>query len=520
MFSIALSSDPQDPAPTRPVTAAAARAFLYDRIDYERIRPATTARFDLRRMRRLVRHLGYGDWLAPVADDKSFEIDVRRIPDDDLRPAVRDDETRRARPLIIHIAGTKGKGSTATMTSALLTAAGYRVGLYTSPHLTHINERFRIDGHPCGDDDLITLTSRLHDAVSDWPERLDPPTFFELTTAGAVDHFARCGCDAVVLEVGLGGRLDSTNVYQTDLTAITPIGLDHQHLLGNTHREIAREKAGILKRRVPVFTSARGADAVEVIEHVASDLECPLAKIDHDFHIRCTPRTDWGSQLVYRRGTFEIRSELSLEGSHQADNAALAITLATEAEVRLARTEPVRTEPVRSDDGQPSSGEIETVDRRDVASVAGEVFAAVRHPARIERFKLDRDITVVVDAAHNEDSISVLTDVVRRRGPRHVSVVVATSVDKDPAAILRPLCRIARSITLTRYGGNPRRADPSDLRRHVPSSYRGTLSVDEDCVDATRRAIEAAPDGGWVVVCGSFFLAAEVLPTIRDRALG
>ena len=210
-----------------------ARAWLLGQIDFERLRGPRKYRFTLDRMHALIDAAGLKFITRPAS----------QTPFDDERPVV------------IHVAGTKGKGSVSTMVAAMTTAAGHRTGLYTSPHLHRLEERVQIDGVPIDPTSLTRLIERIRPIA----ESLDQsPSFFELTTAMALDAFAQSGCRVWVIETGLGGRLDSTNVVASDIAAITHIGLDHQAILGRTVQQIAREKAGIIKPGRPVVVGATG----------------------------------------------------------------------------------------------------------------------------------------------------------------------------------------------------------------------------------------------------------------------
>ncbi|WP_153557801.1 bifunctional folylpolyglutamate synthase/dihydrofolate synthase [Roseimaritima sediminicola] len=471
--------------------------YLYGRINYERL--AASAQpfpFRLKRMRGLLRQLDH--------PDRSLDI--------------------------VHIAGTKGKGSTATMVAAMLSAGGYRTGLYTSPHLNRLGERFRVDGQPCPDADLVALVDQVRQAA----ERLQQEggegtaaTFFELTTAMALVHFRTQGCRAAVLEVGLGGRLDSTNVCQPLVTAITSVGLDHQHILGHTLAEIAAEKAGIFKAGVPAISGVVDGPAAPVIARRAHQCGARLWQRGRDFDARLTGfAPHWGTRFDFVSHTvpFQQRDDwqVPLEGEHQAQNAAVALAIMDV----LAQQGSLATDP--------------TDQRRGLAAVVC--------PARIERLRLQAAAggpTVLLDAAHNAESIAALCAVVRRRrstGP--VAVVFGTSHDKDPAAQLGPLLETCDHLLLTRFHGNPRWCAPAELaavaRRlaaargnpprpdeqdAVPAELaspctippRGAapaIRVLDDPAAALRQAAEIVSGDGMVVICGSFFLAAELRPQL------
>ncbi len=232
--------------------------FLYSRINYEKTGHASYSsdNYRLDRMRRLLELVGNPQSAYPI----------------------------------VHIAGTKGKGTTATVTAALLTACGLRVGTYTSPHLRRIEERIRFQGVPCTNTEFANLAQRMRSAAEQIEaEGGGKPTFFELTTAMGMLHFADKQCDIVVLEVGLGGRLDSTNVCQPTVCVITSISFDHQAQLGNTIEAIAGEKAGIIKPRVPVVCSARDPIAQQVVSDRCDLQQSLMYMVDRDFAIQWRP---------------------------------------------------------------------------------------------------------------------------------------------------------------------------------------------------------------------------------------
>lgn len=443
-----------------------AASWLYDRIDYERLGKAGASyRFTLDRMRDLVHRLGQGASLAPASD--------------------RDPEL----PQVIHIAGTKGKGSTANMVAAMLTAGGFKTGLYTSPHLVRLEERFRVDGEPASEAQMVDLIHSLQPIVDRMAsEPIGGPSFFELTTAIAIEHFRRSGCRYWVLETGLGGRLDSTNVFQSDVTVITSIGLDHQHVLGNTVDKIAKEKAGIFKPGVPAISGVTQSPARDVIREHARQLGVELNEIDRDFQIRRTRPAAWGSEFCVHSDSTntKIDVKLNLEGHHQVQNAALAI----EALGRIDQTP---------------------------ATKMLEGLATLQIDARLERFEQDAQATVILDAAHNPDSVAALLQTIGERYPGKKLVgVFGTSVDKNAAEMIAQLESGFDRIVLTRYHKNPRFI-PTETLAELAGSTRPWWSINDHPIPACRQAINEAGQDGIVVVCGSFFLAAEVRPWLVSR---
>src|SRR6185295_14256349 len=294
----------------------AAFEFLRSRIDYERTltMPYGQREFKLERMHDLLARLGN--------------------PQADMR--------------IVHVAGTKGKGSTAAMVAAIATAAGYRAGLYTSPHLDRVEERLAIDGQPCSADELVDLIVRVRPIVLQMDEAaaatpgLTGPTYFEILTAMTLVHFSERRVELAVLEVGLGGRLDSTNVCQSEVCVITSISFDHMKQLGNTLGAIAAEKAGIIKPRVPVISGVTTDEPRRVIEAVSRENDCPLLQLGVDFDVAYYPaqHQESSSALSHLDYFFKAagRSQdyrqmgLQLLGKHQAANAAVALATINELE--------------------------------------------------------------------------------------------------------------------------------------------------------------------------------------------
>lgn len=447
----------------------AAIEYLYSLINYERTGDTTPFRFRLRRMRQLIERLD----LAGVAG--------RSIP-------------------VVHIAGTKGKGSTATMVAAMLTSAGIRTGLYTSPHLVDIEERFVVDSEMPSREEMVKLVREVREVATTLANQgSDSPTFFELTTAIALLHFKQRTCQAVVLEVGLGGLLDSTNVCTPTVTAITSIGLDHQHILGNTLAEIAAQKAGIIKPGVPVVSGVRAGDAAEVIGDTAGRTGAPLLQLGRDFDFRLEPETaGWRGHLSLISNREPIRRrddwELALPGTHQGQNASLACVILDLLDQAGTRT--------RLED-------------------QARGLARVRCPGRIERFDLPDGTEVILDTSHNVESISALCDFLEGQlGERHITVIFGTSRDKPYRGMLERLATVADRIILTRYHANPRYRDPEDLLAAVPHA---DVAVIEDHPEAafararaeTTHAGAVSPKSPQIVICGSFFLAAEILPLLK-----
>lgn len=400
---------------------------------------------------------------------------------------------------LVHIAGTKGKGSVAAMVAAILNASGLRTGLYTSPHLHRLEERFRVDGKACPPEHLVKLVQELRQAMrsatGDSFASKDGPSFFELTTALALLHFERSECQAIVLEVGLGGRLDSTNVCAPSISVVTSIGLDHQHVLGNDLTQIAAEKAGIIKMGVPVISGVVDAAAQRVIESTAVKHRCTHWQLGRDFQFQDSEDKLWGSSLVYTGPgdpAKRIETSVPLEGTHQCRNAAIAL-----ATVQALGSQGVSVTDAAVDEG----------------------LAGLTCPGRIEPFALSDGVMAVVDVAHNEDSVGALCDCLRNRGAnRKIAVVFGTSVDKSAEVMLKQLTAVSREIVLTRFHGNPRFVEPGELVPMLPQDWLGHAEVITDPVVACEKALTMVEPGGILVICGSFFLAAETRPWIMARS--
>ena len=448
---------------------ANAIAYLYGRINYERTAETAPYPFRLRRMTELLDRL-----------------DLRGIAGADVP--------------VVHIAGTKGKGSTSTMVASMLTAAGYRTGLYTSPHLVRLEERFTVDGALAEPQTVVALIEALRcEADRMASTDLGAPTFFEMTTAMALMHFRNSQCTAVVLEVGLGGKLDSTNVCQPTVTAITSIGFDHQHILGNTLAEIAAQKAGIIKTGVPVISGVSQSEPRAVIEAIARDKSAPLFTINRDFSVRAAKPDDeatWSTCFDFVAHTPPLTDRegwsVPLDGEHQAKNAAVACAIVDLMEAR-------------------------GVSIPRASQKAG--LGCVKIAGRVERFCLSEGVDLILDTAHNVDSIDALCRCIERRAMgRPVTLVFGTSKDKEHVPMLAQLAKQADAMILTRYHGNPRYREPSELLRDLPADS-ATKAIEAQIIDepvaALEHAIQSIAGPHLIIVCGSFFLAAEVRPFLE-----
>ena len=437
----------------------AAIAWLDRRVNYERLTPVGpggASVFGLGRMRRLLTLIGRPQDRFPV----------------------------------VHVAGTKGKGSTVAMVAAILSSAGHRTGCYLSPHVRDIEERISVDGRPISAADLVRSFATVIPAV----ERLDTtaarrglrgPTWFEVVTAVAFDQFARQRVAIAVLETGLGGRLDATNVSRPLVSVITSISLDHMAVLGPTEKHIAAEKAGIIKRGSPVVCGARGSGARAVIATTAARRRAAVLQIDRDFLVTHSVSKSAGElgggvlgfTPVAKVPGASAEYSLAMTGRHQADNAALAVVT-----VRLLGERGYQV-PERA---------------------VHRGLAAVRLPARIE--PILRRPLVVLDAAHNVASMRSLMETLQDA----LAAAAGRQADKKIEEMLA-LCKGSFDhVVVTRYVTNPRAAP---IARLVAACRAAGLPVPQSApnpVLALQQARQMATPRGVVCIAGSFFLATEI----------
>ncbi len=426
-------------------TATEAGAWLSGLINLEKQPDLPSSRIDLTAIRALMRRLGHPERGLPV----------------------------------IHIAGSKGKGSTALFVESILRSTGHRVGTFTSPHLEFWTERFRLDGADVSGPRLAAAVDRLRPHVEalreEMPDRA--PSFFDATTAAALLLFVEARVDFAVLEVGLGGRLDSTNVCEPIMTCITSIELEHTDRLGTTLPEIAREKAGILKPGVPAVLGRLPDVARAAILERAREVGAPCVELGRDFQSRLEDGGSGRPLVRVEDGPLRIEVHLDAPGEHQADNAALAVAC-----VRRAL--------------RASSALAEAVARG---------LTDARLPGRIE--VLSRRPTLVVDAAHTAASARALARTLCSLPRRRTRLVLSISAGKDTDAILSALLPLADEVTVTRAEATRSLAPESvaeAVRRAAPD-----LAV--RVVPNPHLAVRAARDGlgedDLLLATGSIYLA-------------
>jgi len=383
----------------------------------------------------------------------------------------------------IHIAGTNGKGSVGAMLSSILIRHGFRVGLYTSPHLVRFTERFRIDDREVATERILEVFERIRAVLDD----RQPPTFFEVVTAMVFLYFAEEEVDWAVIEVGMGGRLDATNVIAPQVSVITNISYDHQEYLGNTLAAIAREKAGIIKDGIPLVTGARQPLAQGILKATCFRHRAPIYFLGTDFRVR---RQVDGS-FQYKGLRLALKSlRINLLGKHQLGNAALALATL---EV-LEKEKALLVNPAGVRDG----------------------LLQVNWPARLER--LQENPLIVLDGAHNPPGAECLRHALKECFTyRRLHLVMGIMEDKDIRGIFRRLLPLAETAIFTQ----PRyvRAASAETLRRLARPYIQKYYVIPDPVAAIEQAkLLAAPDD-LICITGSLYFAGEVKELFGEPVL-
>ncbi len=387
-------------------------------------------------------------------------------------------------PGIVHVAGTKGKGSTAAIVESILRAAGHSTGFYSSPHLHTFRERIRIDGQPISACRFAGLTESVwpHHLANTCDPEAGPATLFEFLTVMAFLAFAEYRTDANVIEVGLGGRLDATNVVTPAVSVITPVSLDHTAILGDTIGEIAADKAGIIKPGVPVVVAPQFAEAMAAIRSAAVVQSSPLFAVADESTWRVDSVSASGQQLTIHTQRDTYRPTVPLLGDFQAANAAVAVAAAE----TLA-----------------AQGQRITKD----AILTG--LSSVEWPARLE--VLARNPTVVADGAHNDHSVATVLKTLQASVPhRRLTIVAGFSRDKRVSAMVDLIAERADRVIATR-SRHPRSLRASEIvDEFVRAGFKkAVLTESDDVADAISSAIVGAGADELVLVTGSLFVAAE-----------
>lgn len=429
--------------------------YLYDRVDFERMRVIRYDEnvFKLDRMRALLAQLGN--------------------PHEQVK--------------MVHVAGTVGKGSTVAMIANMLQGCGYAVGQYTSPHLMDVRERITINGQMISKADFTECMRAVSVAATKIPASIPgEPTFFELMTAAAFRYFAEQAVDIAVIEVGLGGRLDSTNVITPEVSVITTIDYDHTHILGNTLAKIAREKAGIFKKGVPALSFEQHEDVERTLRECAEKVGAPFKIINKDieFSTRFGSNAELGPHtrvcLLTETSQF-MHIPVPLAGEHQAGNCALAL-----ATIDLLKGRGFQFPEVALHEG----------------------LSATKMPGRMEL--VWDSPRILVDGAHNAAALSALMRCVGAHVPYDSMVCIfGCCEDKDVSAMLDRVALGGDKIIFTRAKGNARAADPEDLQREFAERSGKMNQVAANLQDAIDLATRAVGRDDLIVITGSFYLVGE-----------
>lgn len=401
---------------------------------------------------------------------------------------------------IVHVAGSKGKGSTCEMVASCLQACGYTTGLFTSPHLTDVRERVRVGGEPISREAFAAAMARVRGAEDAIKAEHGPATFFEVITALALLVFAEQAVDAAVLEVGLGGRLDCTNVVRPAVVGLTHIQLEHTAILGDTVELIAAEKAGIMKPGVVTLTVPQDEGVLRVFRERAAEIGAPLRVLGDDVLYSCRFETAHGRSgphprvCVGEEGAGYEHLSVPLLGEHQAANCGLALAILCELRDRGFRLpeRPVAAGLART----PRNGRLE------------EIHAPPR---------------IVVDGAHTPESVRATL----RASGAHLKydsmvVVFGCASDKDVDGMLRELARGADKVVFTRSSCNPRAIDPAQLAARFATHKDVPMAlVEPDLRSAINAAARAVQPNDAILILGSFYLAGEAKALFeRKRAMG
>lgn len=448
-------------APTGTITTySSALRWLSEHTDHERMRLIryNTDTFNLERMRKLLKHLGN--------------------PQKDLR--------------FVHIAGTKGKGSTCAMLASMLQACGYTIGSYTSPHLVDLRERIAINGQMISQTDLTDLLKTIKAKIAGDE---DQPTFFEVLTAAAIRYFSDQAVDLVVLETGLGGRLDSTNVVKPEVCGITQISLDHMNVLGKTLPQIAAEKAGIMKKGVPCLTVEQDSSVMKVFREAAEAAEAPLLVCgkDIEFSYRFEANRELGPHtrvcITTPRATYE-HLPVPLKGEHQALNCGLALAILDKlTEVGF------------------KAPEDKIIEGLSKTYLPGRMEMAWSEPR------------ILLDGAHNAASIQAMIRSIGAHVPYDSLVMIfGCSDDKDITGMLQQINLGADKVIFTKTRNTPRASDPDDLLlkfNELSGKMAQTAPTLEEAFNLAARAVGRED---LICVTGSFYLVGEAKKYLADLA--
>jgi dihydrofolate synthase/folylpolyglutamate synthase len=366
----------------------------------------------------------------------------------------------------IHIAGTNGKGSTAAFLAQILEEAGYKVGLYTSPHLVNFNERIKINGKDISDENIVELTKIIREQVE--TNNIDT-TFFEFTTAMAFQHFANEGVDFAIIEVGLGGRLDATNVIDPDLCVITNVSLEHTKILGETKEEIAKEKAAIIKEKKVVITAETDPIVLNIFENKCKEKNSFLVVLDDQLKYKINKSNFNTQTFTVKNNTFTIK----MLGEHQIRNACLALLIAKQLEIPINKVK---------------WGLEKTL-------WAGRLQTLQENPL------------LMVDGAHNIAGIKYLVNFVKTIRKRKI-LVLGIAKDKKLNEMVSLLVPLFEQIIVTEGSFKP---TPVEELAEAVKEYNPNVKIVKDSEEAVKEALNIANEDDFVLVSGSLYLIGDIL---------
>ncbi len=450
--------------------------------------------------------------------------------------------------LSIHVAGTNGKGSVSAMISSMLMAHGYKVGLFTSPHLVSFTERIRIDNKYIPESEVVALTEEIRFKIQDSKFKVEEPTFFEFVTAMAFVYFQRNTIDWAVVETGMGGRLDATNVIVPEVSVITKISYDHKEFLGNTLGEITAEKAGIIKRGIPVVCAMQEEEVEAVIRATAESRSSRLFIYGKDFSGAPAASGVNGITFSYNNGTHELAGlHTPLQGDHQLHNACLAVKASMLALKNSGASGAVRQETRRASGVKRQAlnekKESESALRSTLhASRIREGLAATKWQGRLEL--VSSNPPIMIDGAHNPDAARALSAFIKSHLGKHtIILIIGVMADKDLDGILSPLLPLASHIIFTapNYG---RAAAPNKLAEYASASgitnTHTEPTLKEAIGTATKISNELNPpsppfsNGGQggitdsspvtrysplILITGSFYTIGEAMEALGEKAI-
>ena len=404
----------------------------------------------------------------------------------------------------IHVAGTNGKGSVSAMTASILRAYGFRVGLFTSPHLVSFTERIRVNDREISEAEVADLTDEIR-AAADCADKELNPTFFEIVTAVAFVYFVRQKADWVVVETGLGGRLDATNVISPEVSVITSISYDHREFLGENLSSIAAEKAGIIKEGVPIVSARQMPEVSDVISATAERKSAPLFICGDEFTGSLRSSGMEGTRFDYSDGTTHIEDLFTpLAGEYQVMNAALAVKAASIAFER-------------------QDTKISAEDRKHIISETIRAgLAATRWRGRLEL--VSSDPPVIVDGAHNAGAAAALAGFIKKYlSDRKIILVLGIMADKEIQNILDALLPVADEIIFTAPAYS-RAESPQQLAVRARSAGFNNVLVTATIRDALaaakeRQSVFSGDKSAVAVITGSFYTAGEALEALGEKSV-